>query len=102
VSISRARARRASIAGTLAALLASCALDVGEVGEEGGGVAVQQSALAATCTIQIGGGGNTYTYTASLDEGESKSWSSVTTSDFIRTTSGPCHFRSYNGADLTG
>jgi hypothetical protein len=93
------------ILGVLAAAASSsCALETGDAAydESDAAVAVQQSALSRTCTIQIGGGGATYTYSASLDEGESMSWSSVTTSQFIRTTSGPCHFRVYNGTNFSG
>ena len=59
-------------------------------------------ALVEQCTIQIDNNGNTRVYSASLDEGETRSFTGVPASDFIRGTSGPCHFEVFNGSDLSG
>lgn len=57
---------------------------------------------AQTCTIRLGSGGQTYEYTARLSANESQVFASVAASEFVRSTSGPCHFRIYNGANLAG
>jgi hypothetical protein len=54
-----------------------------------------------SCTIRIGGGGDTHTFSITGAE-DRRGWASVPASDFIRSTRGPCHFQIYNGADYSG
>ena len=70
------------------------------------GLALQSQTLShagtQTCTIRVGSGGTTREYTAELGEGEMRVFGAVPASEFIRATSGPCHFRVYNGQAMTG
>ena len=86
----------------LTALLAglSCSGEGLELQDEQ--VDTTQSELAATCTIRLGEGGNTHTFSITLNDNEAWGWTSVPASDFIRSTSGPCHFRIYNSTNYTG
>ncbi len=81
-------------------------LSANEAAQSEGGqevkLALTSSALIERCTIRLGSGGRTYEHSVTLDEGEQQAVKGVSASEFIRSTHGPCHFRIYNGADLTG
>ncbi len=68
------------------------------------GLALPHALRAAVCTIQIGSGGSTTTLTYDLtgSVGQSVWWTNLTARDFVRNTSGPCHFYIYNGSNLDG
>ena len=74
-------------------------------GEEdySGELAVQhQKLLPLTCTIVLGGGGNSQTISHTFDTLTPYSVNTSSAWDFIRTTSGPCSFTVYNNTSQGG
>jgi hypothetical protein len=61
-----------------------------------------ENAEPQECVIRMGGGGKTSEYTARLRPGEVKQVADTRNSDFVRSTSGPCHFHVFNGDGMTG
>ena len=76
--------------------------EIGNDWESMDGFRESKQALSVVCSISLGGGGETEVI--NLYEGQ-PSVLQVNTSanwDFIRQTTGPCHFVVYNGTDGTG
>ena len=65
-------------------------------------LAVTKNALYATCTIVVGGGGNSQTITHTFTASGSYSINTSSAWDFIRSTSGNCKFTVYNDTNLSG
>lgn len=67
-----------------------------------------QASHVVTCTITIGHDGKSFMYSGQFSDapsqisGQSIAYGVVETSDFIRSTTGPCYFRIYNERSFEG
>lgn len=90
-----------AVAIVVSACMVSACMD-GEEFMDPNDLSVTKDALYATCTIVVGGGGNSQTITHTFTSSGSYSVNTSSAWDFIRSTSGNCKFTVYNDTNLSG